>query len=161
MLSSLLLNLNLYWSLSRANSSGFGPTTQGTDSLTFNLKGIDVATYNQLVAGSDVVAAAANLDLDLTTLTNLVYETVVFTKAEGIMIRPFGGSIVLEPGPTNGLTWFLSGTTPTVTIPDGGCFMYCEGLTGGHTVDSTHKVLRLNNPTGGNVTVDYAIWGTS
>lgn len=104
------------------------------------------------------------IEFDISSFTNNVGETVAPTKALGIEVitmSSYSDSLAqcqYAPGSSNGLSWFLSGTTPAITIPLGGAFALSGPATGtGQTIDSTHKTIRITNPGYGPLNVIVAI----
>jgi len=160
-LTTATLNNQLSFTLTRTNT-GFNATKANNNSVTFNLNGLNVTTFNQVFAQQYTLAAAANQDIDLTSLTNLVYESFSFGHALLLMVTATGSQCTVTPGPTNGLQWFFGGSTQSVIIPAGGFFCFSEPVTGpGHVVDSTHKVLRFTNSGGTSLTLNVAILGST
>ncbi len=161
-LSKIVCNVSSQWQYSRSNTGGFLNTTQGTDSLNWNLSGINLSTWNQQYVTQLSLAGSGSTTLDLTSLTNLVYESFTFAHVLMILVLPVGNSVTVEPGATNGLTWFFGGTTPSITIPSGGVFLFsaAAGATG-QVVDSTHRTLTFVNASGAANLVDVQIIGST
>lgn len=159
-LQQLNLSFSLSWLLQAANT-GFGNSTEGPDSISANLAGVSVSTWNQLYAAQFTVAASANHTIDLSTgLTNLVNESFGFSKVLAMVIKSSGGSITWSPAASNGFSYNLAGTTPTYIVHDGAVFAASEGATAtGIVVDSTHKNLFFSNTGGTTSTVTVVIAG--
>lgn len=102
-------------------------------------------------------AAAANVDIDLTTVVN-IDGTTGFSTVRGIMIfnDATTDAFILSTGAgTNPFKPYLSGTTPTYAIEPGGVFVAFKALNAaGWTVDASNKVVRLAP---GSNTVPYRI----
>ncbi len=161
-LSQLALNASLTFAESVDNTGGFVPTTMGTDSVSFNLGGISLTTYNQLFAAQYTIAVSGTQTIDLTTLTNFVCESFSFNGVISIMLLPTGSSCTLSPGASNALQWFFGGTTQSVTVPAGGLFVFSAPASGpSTTVDGTHKTLKLANAGAGVLTVDFFVLGSA
>jgi hypothetical protein len=137
---------------------------QGPDSFNCNLNGLNIATYNQLLATQYTIAYAASHNIDLTNLTNLVNEMFAFTSVLTIVVIPTGASCQLKPGASNPCGWFFGTTTDSVMIPAGGMLAFSQPTAGpGFTVDGSHKILTVTN-TGGSgmtLTVDVLILGSA
>jgi hypothetical protein len=74
-------------------------------------------------------------------LLNVAHTTT--SKVIGMIITVANANVKLEPGTTNPLTWFWTGTTPVLTIKAGGFLVFGDGdFT---TVDATHSTLKLTN----------------
>jgi hypothetical protein len=130
------------------------------DAKSFSLTA-DTGTYSQYLTKRYTVAGAASQTVDLTSFTDDFFGTAgAMTGVIGIMVLPTvtSGSCKIEPGDSNALTWFFSGTTPAITVPSGGCFFFAQ-LTS-QTVDATHKTLKFTNTHGSNsMTLDLVIIG--
>jgi hypothetical protein len=108
------------------------------------------------------LAGSGSQTIDLTSLTNTVYETFSLGHALTILVLPTGNSVTLTPGGTNGLAWFFGGTSPSITIPAGGCLLFSEPVAGpGHVVDGTHKTLTFTNASGAAATVQVLVVGST
>lgn len=137
-------------------STGFG-----TNTLKFGKThrlAPDPAVHNAQYGAQLTIAAGGNTTLDLTALTNQANEAANFTTpgVQGILLLPTGSSVVLEPGGTNGLTWFLGGTTPSLTLDSGDVFYLGKAVA--TTVNSTHKTLKLSNPGGSPLTLNIILF---
>jgi hypothetical protein len=161
-LQNVNLTVNLPWTQSATIAGGFQPVTQGPDSQNFSLFNINVATYNQLYTASYTLAASATQTIDLTSLTNLVGESIDYTQALSILVLPVGSQCTLKPGATNPLTWFFGGSTQSIIIPDSGMFAFsCPATGSGATVSGTAKTLELINSGATSLVVDITIIGAS
>jgi hypothetical protein len=160
-LSQASLTCQAFWALTRTNT-GYRATTQGPESQGFTLVGLDVADFDQVLAATYTVATTATQDIDLTALTNLVYQSFGFAHVLSIMVLPTGDEITLEPGPSNGLVWFFGSATDSIVIAEDGCFMYSlPASSAGQVVDGTHKVLRLTGSGASTATVKVFIIGST
>ena len=165
-LTQLGLNANLSWILRKSNT-GFGETTEGPDSLNFNINGVDVSTWNQLFTGRYSIAASGTQNIDLTSFTNLLNESVTFAHVLCMEIRTVGGQITLSPGASNPFSWGFGTTggsgSPVAnwTINNGGVFLVCEPTSGGIVVNSSHKNILLTNNGGTTSTVTIVIAGST
>jgi len=157
------LTINLAWLLSKTNT-GFVDSEQGPDSKGFSLQGLDVAIQNQLFAAKYTVLASGTQVIDLSTFTNLVSQATGLTSVLTLFLLPTGTNAIckLEPGASNPLTWFFSGTTPAISIPAGGTFVFSNPGTGtGQTVDGTHKNLLVTNTGAGTLSLTVLAIGSS
>lgn len=161
-INTVTLNVALQWALTRTNSGGFANTTQGADSLNFTLSGINTSTFNQLYVTQLSLAASASTTLDLTSLTNLVYESFSFGHVITIMVLPVGNNVTIEPGASNPLQWFFGGTTQTILVDNNGCFLWSNGASAtGTVVNSTNKTLKFTNSSGASNLIDVLIIGST
>lgn len=130
------------------------------DAKSFNLTP-DTDTYSQHLTKRYSVAGGASQTVDLQSFTDDFFGTAgSMTGVLGILVLPTvtGGGCKIEPGDSNALTWFFSGTTPGVTVPTGGCFFFAQ--TTSQTVDTSNKTLKFTNTHGSNVmTLDLVIIG--
>jgi len=157
-LSNLSFNPTVTWSLAKTNGA-FGNTTQ-MGSKGFNFNGISLITYNQLYAATLSLGATGSQTVDLTSLTNLVGESVDFISALALIVIPSGSECTIQPGASNPLQWFFGGTTQSVVVPDGGFFAFSMKPTGtGEAVDSTHKNLKFTNSGATPLSLDVVIVG--
>ncbi len=159
-LSDLQLTLALSATLTKS-ITGFADDVQGPNELTFTLAGIDLTTFSKLLAADYSIAAAAHVDYDLFSFTDLQNLSTSMTTVLAVIVAPTAGDIVLSPGGSNPLTWFFSGTTPAVKCYENGVFLLCEAVAAvGQTVDATHRNLTLtNNGAGTAAGKIYAIGG--
>jgi hypothetical protein len=150
------------WNLQYGTPTGFNAATQN-DSLQYNLSNVNIATWNQLYSASLTIAPSATTTIDLTNFVNLVQETVAFAHVLSIFVMPTGSGVSIAPGSSNGLTWFLGGTIPTITIDKGGVFMWSDpGNATGTVVNSSHKTLAFTNTSGSlTLTLDVQILGST
>lgn len=134
------------WTQTKTNT-GRADVTQGPDS-TVGTVTFTVATVNRVYTYPISIAASGTATIDLQAVTTLLGEADVWTKVQGILLTvdSGGGNIKLEPGASNPLTWFLSGTTPAVTVKAGGFMALGDGTT--FTVSASVKTLKLTNLSG-------------
>lgn len=113
-------------------------------------------------AGSPPSAPATFIEFDVRAFTNLVGESVTATKGLGVVLAASGtnAQALFAPGTTNGLTWFFSGTTPGIQLPNGGgVIAICAQPTyAGQTIDSTRKTFRVTNGGSGNLTFSIVVY---
>jgi hypothetical protein len=151
----------LSWSSSVANASGFGPRTQGPDSIDFTLNGLNLNTFNQIHSGDVTVGASGHTDIDVTNLVNLNDEPVSFGHLEAIMLVANGGNLVITPTSANPLLGIFGGASDA-SIPLTGLFTWTNGTgtdTLGYATSGTSKTFRLNNVGSGAATVSIGILG--
>jgi len=160
-LTAASFNTSLAWTQQKANT-GQGATTQGPDSESFNLNGLNVTTFNQLYVASFTLAASASQTIDVTSLTNLVGESFGFGHTLTILILPVGSQCTVQPGGTNPLQWFFGGTGQSVVITAGGMLAYSEPVAGpGAAVSGSHKTLELTNSGATSLTVSVVLLGST
>lgn len=152
-LSSVSYVASCGWSQVNGTNTGFNPASE-SDSMSFTLGGVSIATWNQLFADYVTLAPSASVDLDLTSVSNLVCETFAFAHVLAIMVQPSGADITLGPGASNGLQWFFGSTSDTIQIDNGGVMMWSNGVSAtGDVVNGTHKILTLTNLSGVNTAI--------
>ncbi len=133
--------------------------SDGTGAGTYILPNAAVkATKTYQASGT---LASTTIDIDLTAVTCADGSTGFSYVRWGIILcdgATTAYNLVVGLG-TNPFDIGLSGTTPTFTIKPGVPFIFGEPLsTNGMTVDSSHKILRLNS---GSNSVPYRVlfWG--
>lgn len=131
----------LGWTQSKTNGD-FSKTRQGPDKLSKTLTP-NTTTYNRIYAASGTLAGGASVTIDLQSITDYLGQAVVLNKILAIMVAATTTNMKYEAGATNGLTWFLGGTSPTITIRAGGFFLFGDGAT--FTVSSTVKTITVTN----------------
>jgi hypothetical protein len=62
------------------------------------------------------------------------------------MMKATTTDMIYSPGATNGLTWFLGGTSPTLTVKAGGFFLVGDGSA--FTVSGSAKTIKITNASG-------------
>jgi hypothetical protein len=151
------LEVRSTYALTRTNT-GFGDTKVGPKTRTYTLQPA-VATFNQLYAARLVLAAAASQTVDFSAITNLAQEAATLTKAVTLELYPSGtdAAVKIEPGAADPLTWFFSGTTPAITIPTGGVFVFAQPLA--QVVSGAAKNLKFTNTGSGTLTLDVILRG--
>lgn len=120
-----------------------------------------VATYNAVFAAEYTILAAGTQAVDFYSFTDLVGNAVTATKIYGVLVTVTGtnAAVKIETHGTNGLVWFFGGTTPSITVPAGGCFLFSEG--GTEALSATVRQWLLTNTGSGTATVTVAaICGT-
>jgi len=131
------------WTQATSNT-GRADITQGPDSISKTVT-FDVAIVNRVYIYPISLAASGTATIDLQAVTTYLAESTAWTKVQGILLTvdSGGGNIKIEPGASNPLTWFFSGTTPAITVKAGGWFGLGDGSV--FTVSSTVKTLKLTN----------------
>lgn len=115
------------------------------------------------------VTAGSNDDLDLSAITQTLpigVASLAFTCVKGIRIAltsSVSGDYLLV-GKVSAVTNGWEGPFHTVSgcvqrVEHGGCFSNDTTSAAGWTVDSTHKVLRINNPGATSITYHIALIG--
>ena len=156
-LDAVALSAQLGFTLSRA-IDGFQPQSH-SDAKSYRLAP-DVGTYSLLQAKRYTVAGGASQPIDLYGFYDLYGDIKVMTGAIILFILPTvtGGGCKIEPGDSNPLTWFLSGTSPGVIVPSGGLLVFAQPSP--QVIDATHRILKLTNTHGSNpMTVDVLVVG--
>jgi hypothetical protein len=105
-------------------------------------------------------SGGANNDLDLTSLTDDFGVTVTFSLVKWFLLRitspATGVRLVVGNQGTNTFVGWFGAATHTEEVRD---WIAKINQLDGWTVDSTHKALRINNPTGSAITYDLVILG--
>jgi hypothetical protein len=155
------ISFNTQWTQAK-DQSPFEDTTQ-SDSVALAVVP-DTSVMNRVFLGSATLAANANTTFDLYSFTDLVGNVTTATKARGLAITATGsgGIMKLEPGASNPATWFLSGTTPAISLncgTDGTGICLYDGSS--FTLSATIRNMKVSNT--GNASIDvkfYALLGT-
>jgi hypothetical protein len=154
-LTAAQIAASVTWATSKT-ITGFASTKQDQQSIG-NTITYDVTTFNQEFAAQYTIAAAGTRTIDLTSFTNALGESVTLSKVAAIIVVASGSSVKVEPGASNPLTWFFGGTTPSITVPSGGEFLFAQGTA--QTVNSTYKTLLFTNTGGSTLTLTVVIIG--
>ena len=139
---------------------GFVSAQQGPDKI-YSSVGVDVTVSDEFYVYKGTLAISGTLVINLQSVTNLLNEAVSFTGIRQIILKTDGANITLAPSvtsPTTGLVWFFTGTTPVLTIKDGGTLLMDDG--GFVTVDATHRSITITNTSASVTTyIELAIIG--
>lgn len=147
-LNSVGGKLSISWDQYKA-ITGFNNITQGQDSVSLNISpSLTGATpLNITFFEQRTLAAAGSYVYDMSTgLTDAFGTAINLARIWGIIVVSTSGDTIYEPDTTNGLEWFLSGTTPKITIPAGAGFMFMTPTA--QTVSGTDKRLKLSSTAG-------------
>src|SRR5574343_257593 len=147
-LTSASTRLALSWEQYKA-ITGFDNVVQGNDSvaLTVNPALTGVNACNIVFFEERTLAAAGSYVYDFSTgLTDALGTAINLSRIFAVVVSSTSGITVFEPDTTNGLEWFLSGTTPKITIPAGGRFLYTSPTH--QVVSGTDKRLKLSSTAG-------------
>lgn len=147
-LNSASTLMNLVWSQQKT-FSGFNPVTQGNDAISLSvsppLTGSNPA--NIVFAEQRTLAAAGSYTYDMTTgLTDFLGTAINLSRIFAIAITSTSGIVVYQPGSSNGLEWFLGGTTPTITIPSGSGFLFTNPVH--QAISGTDKTITISSSAG-------------
>lgn len=147
------VSMSASWQQTKINP-GFTNTVQGPDSTAlFSTLTVGTSNANSVYNAQAVLAASGTATIDLQSFTDQIGQAIVMTRAYAIIVTTTGASLKVEPNSTNGLSWFFGGTTPSITIPDGGGF--CFSQSSAQTVSGTSKQIKLTNT--GAVSTTYKI----
>lgn len=106
------------------------------------------------------VANGTNDDIDLTTLTDDFGSTINFSLLKWVLIRlsapATGVRVVIGNAGTNSFVGWFGAAAHTEEVRDQ---LWRVNQIDGWTVDNTHKILRINNPTGSPIAYDIALLG--
>jgi hypothetical protein len=81
-----------------------------------------------------------------TGLTDLLGNSIALARIFAVAITSSAGTVVYAPGASNGLEWFLGGTSPTISIPAGAGFIFTTPTF--QAVSGTDKTLTLSSSAG-------------
>jgi hypothetical protein len=143
-LDAVSLAAEVAWKLSK-DVTGFKDVVQGQDTKSYSLLPA-VATFNQILLKQYTILASGTQTVNVHSFTNVIEEAVTSQKAVFLFVLPTGAGVSIEPGAADPLDWFLSGTSPVVTVQAGGLFVISEPL--GTTVNNTTKNLLFTNISG-------------
>jgi len=105
------------------------------------------------------LTTTASEELDLTAIA-AAFGDVVFSKIKQILIEvttaTSGYRLEVGGAAANAWTEFVKDASDIVMAYAGGCTVLYNSPVNGGTVDGTHKMLKIYNPSGG--TVAYKIW---
>ncbi len=149
------VSASVSWTL--RSTSGAYTATSGPNSHDYSVAP-DAATYTEILVTSFTVAASGSHSLDLLAFTSLLNQTIAATGVRWLLIKATGntGKMTLAPGASNGINFWLAGTTPTLTLdcgPDGCAVLLADGVP--RTLDATHKTIDVSNP--GSVTITVTV----
>ena len=103
------------------------------------------------------ILTTANEELDLTALAN-AFGTLTIAKVKMLIINPVtattGYRLLVGGAAANAWSAFLADPSDIVRV-DSGSPLVLTSLIDGWTVDATHKMLKIENPSGG--TFEYQI----
>ena len=147
-LNSASTSLSLSWDQQKT-LTGFDSVSQGPDALSLsvspNLTGTNPA--NIIFTEQRTLAASGSYTYDMSTgLTDFLGTSIALTRIFAIAISSTTGTVVYAPGATNGLEWFLGGTSPTISIPAGAGFIFTTPTF--QAVSGTDKTLTLSSSAG-------------
>jgi hypothetical protein len=143
-LSTVNLNTQVSWMLTTTNAYGT-TTSEGPDSLQWNLGSINVGVWDQLFASAYTLAPGSSTTINLQSLTNLVGESFAFGGILYLQVVSYTGSVTLSPGASNPFPLHFGGTTPTWTVQPGGLFVSGEPTSGGVLVTSSACNIKFAN----------------
>ena len=150
------------WTLSKTNTP-LANTVYGPDNLnlTQTLSSVDMVTFTEVLVSSVTLAASATQDYNFNSFTDQAGNAVTITKALSMIITTSGPSTAtckLTASPANGLSWFLSGTTPAINIPAGAAFAFImpQALTP-QVVSAGAGSMRVQNSGTGSLVVNISV----
>jgi hypothetical protein len=147
-LNSASTSLSLSWDQQKT-ITGFNSISQGPDALSLsvspNLTGTNPA--NIVFTEQRTLAAGGSYTYDMSTgLTDFLGTSIALTRIFAIAVSSSAGTVVYAPGASNGLEWFLGGTSPTISIPAGAGFIFTTPTF--QAVSGTDKTLTLSSSAG-------------
>ena len=147
-LNSASTSLSLSWDQQKT-LTGFDSVSQGPDALSLsvspNLTGTN--PVNVVFAEQRTLAASGSYTQDMSTgLTDFLGNSIALARIFAIAISSSTGTVVYAPGASNGLEWFLGGTSPTISIPAGAGFIFTTPTF--QAVSGTDKTLTLSSSAG-------------
>lgn len=148
------------WTLTKTNAGSTPTVTTGNYTI---LTAIDSAVLTEsFILLPTVIAAGANIDINVNSFTDLAGNAATITKAATLFVKATGtsgGQLKIKPSTSNPLNWFLSGTTPAITLNVGtlglcGIAIY-DGVNA--TVSSGACQINISNPGSTAITVSVEI----
>lgn len=109
-----------------------------------------VTTTGTTAVNIDLTNLATNATSTSGDTTFATYNMLIFYNLSGLD-GVAAADMTVAPGASNGVSKFLSGTTPTLTL--GSSSRVAFEYTAGVTVDSTHKIITVTPTAGGNFAV--------
>jgi hypothetical protein len=162
-------NINLGSRLTLTGTDDFG-IPQHIINMANDMAITDGAGANQMnqvwADAGRTLAASANDDLDLSgVLVNKLGTTVAFARVKFIYIKVVtttAGYTLNVGGGSNPFVTHLTGTTPVIVLRAGGALcLVAPDATGYVVTAGTADILRINNPSGGTITYDIIIAGST
>jgi hypothetical protein len=129
--------------------TGFNNLQQGPDSVALSVSPALTggSACNIVYFEQRTLAAAGSYVYDFSTgLTDANGTAINLSRIFAVAVSSTSGITLYEPDATNGLEWFLSGTSPVVTIPAGAGFIFTTPTA--QTVDGTNKRIKLSSTAG-------------
>lgn len=147
-LSQLSLTATVAWQ-KNVPVPGFADVVQGNDSVSADLSGVALATWDQMFAAQYTVAPAGAQVVDLRSFTDVTGAAVTGTRALLVMVTVAGAAadaLNVRPAASAPLQWFFGDTAEGVNVPGGGALLFSAGAGApGAVVDGTHRNLVLTN----------------
>lgn len=149
-INSASTSFNMAWSQQKT-TPGFLSVSQGPDSISLSVSPslTGLTPMNIVFSETRTLAASGSKTYDFTTagaLYDLIGQPLNLSRVFSIGIYSTTGISVLSPGASNGLEWFMGGTSPTITIAEGAGFMFTSPAPA--TVDGTNKTLTVSSSAG-------------
>jgi hypothetical protein len=114
------------------------------------------------------VAAGTNDDLDLTNLTHTLFGSTLSIDLVSLkaillvnMSTASGSNLHLDSSVANACTAPFSGSATSLVVIGADSALLLSSKKDGWTVDSTHKMLRIANPSASSITYSIVILGVS
>lgn len=154
----------------RADTDTGEPHSRGTNQYFERLTyGTGAAQVNRFWEDERTVTAGSNDDIDLTAITMTIpvgSVTVGFSAVKSIQVENLTSTTgyYLLVGKVSSVTNGWEGPFHTVAggvqrVEPDGVYANHQKSAAGWTVDSTHKVLRINNPSAGSITYRITLAG--
>jgi len=148
--NSASTSMNLSWSQQKT-TSGFTAVSQGPDSMSLSVSPslTGLTPMNIIFSETRTLAASGSKTYDFTTagsLYDLIGQPLNLSRVFSVGLVSTTGTIVFGPGASNGLEWFLGGTTPSITLTEGAGFLFTSGTP--TTVSGTDKTLTVSSSAG-------------
>ncbi len=158
-INSASTNMSMAWSQQKT-TPGFTAVTQGPDSISLSVSPslTGLTPMNIVFSETNTLAAAGSKTYDFTTagaLYDLIGQPLNLSRVFAVGIYSTSGTITFAPGASNGLEWFLGGTSPTITITEGAGFLFTSPTP--TTVDGTNKTITVASSAG--ATYKIVIYG--
>jgi len=120
---------------------GFLNSEQGPDTISIAPE----KNSTKVFVEDKVSQSSKTTNYDLTSLTDLLSQSVSFSRIDAVIVSSVSGDLTLSPGASNPSSIFMGGTAPGITVPDGGVVL----ITGSSAIDSTHKNISITSGSSG------------
>jgi hypothetical protein len=151
--------------LLQTTGNPIGPVSQGPLTFPFSLANLNVSSGNidTFYANQITIAGSGNTDVDFYSFTDQIGEATGMRHIQALWVNPIGtDGVIIAPGSATALTWFFGGTSPTITVPPNGIFLFSIPAGGTlQVVDATHRKINFADASSGGTMVNIFAIGSS